>query len=75
LRGIKITFFSSICDWLQQSRDNELKIELSCRASDRGRIGVFYAFKMPKKRIGDDVGDFKYIFTKSHDTYLYGFWL
>jgi hypothetical protein len=35
---------------------------VNSRASDRGRIGVFYAFKMPK-RIGDDVGDLKYIFT------------
>jgi hypothetical protein len=31
------------------------------RASDRGRIGVFYAIKTP---IGDDVGDLKYVFTK-----------
>jgi hypothetical protein len=34
----------------------------SSRASDRGRIGVFYASKI--NRIGDDVGDFKYVFTK-----------
>jgi hypothetical protein len=34
------------------------------RASDRGRIGVFYAFKMPKTYIDDDVGDLKYVFTK-----------
>jgi hypothetical protein len=34
------------------------------RALYRGRIGIFYAFKMPK-RIGDDVGDLKYVFTKT----------
>jgi hypothetical protein len=31
------------------------------RASDRGRIGIFYALKNTKKRIGDDVGDFKFL--------------
>jgi hypothetical protein len=33
------------------------------RASDRGRIGVFYAYKMPKTH-WDDIGDLKYVFTK-----------
>jgi hypothetical protein len=43
------------------------------RASDRGRIGVglFYAFKMPK-RIGDDVGNFKYVFTPNKFKFFWG---
>jgi hypothetical protein len=43
----------------------------NCRASDRGRIGVFYAFKTPK-RIGDDVGDSKYVFTKKNHFFFVG---
>jgi hypothetical protein len=42
---------------------------LSTRASDRGRIGIFYAFKMPKKRIGDDVGDLKIRVYKKQKTF------
>jgi hypothetical protein len=33
----------------------------SPRASDRGRIGVFYAFKTPKNAL-EMIGDFTYVF-------------
>jgi hypothetical protein len=41
------------------------------RALDRGRIGVFTHLKC-QKRIGDDVGDLKYIFT--NNIYFFGGW-
>jgi hypothetical protein len=40
-------------------------------ASDRGRIGVFYAVKLKcQKCIGDDVRDFKYVFTKKKKKFV-----